>query len=222
MPTLSVVICSYKYGHLAAHAVDSVISQTLKPNKIYFIDDGVGDCRHIPKLYPQVIFIEREKNLGTVENFQRALEMIDTDRVMFLGADNWLRQDALECLNKCPEDIVTYDIILTGENAEKFAQQVGAQKTLSDSTSRIGFIPGEGYYVWQLKPSNINESNFCHGSSLYNVSLAKRVGGYKRGKGVHTEEDHQLFKAMINAGATWRMVRIPLLYYRRHKENFNQ
>ena len=44
MSTITVVIASYQYGHLAAHCIESVLCQSRKPDKILFVDDGVGDC----------------------------------------------------------------------------------------------------------------------------------------------------------------------------------
>jgi glycosyltransferase involved in cell wall biosynthesis len=41
---ISVVIASYKYGHLAAHCIESVLSQSKMPNTIFFVDDGAMDC----------------------------------------------------------------------------------------------------------------------------------------------------------------------------------
>ena len=76
-----------------------------KPEKILFVDDGVGDCKHLPSLYPEVEYIFRETNLGTVANFQDMLERVQTEKVLFLGADNWLRSDTIEILNKTEEDI---------------------------------------------------------------------------------------------------------------------
>ena len=112
---MTIVIASYKYGHLASQAIESILSQTEKPEKILFVDDGVGDCKHLPSLYPEVEYVFREKNLGTVANFQDMLERVQTDKVLFLGADNWLRSDTVEILNKTDEDIVVYDIMVTGE-----------------------------------------------------------------------------------------------------------
>ena len=40
---LTVVVASYQYGHLAAHCIESLLSQTKAPDKILFVDDGVGD-----------------------------------------------------------------------------------------------------------------------------------------------------------------------------------
>lgn len=107
--TITINIMSYRYGHLAAHCIESVLSQTRKPDVIRFYDDGARDCRHLADIYPEVEFILREKNLGIIDNFNDALSRTTTDRVMFLGADNWLRYNAVqECLRH-KEDIVSYD-----------------------------------------------------------------------------------------------------------------
>lgn len=208
--TNTCVIASYKYGHIAAQAVDSVLSQIKPFDDVIFIDDGVGDCKHIADIYPEVEFIQREENLGTVENFQRALMDVDTDRVMFLGADNWLRPDTLEQLSQHEEDIISYDIYVTGTESDKFSKMVGAE-----------YLEPYGYPVWRFKKGDINRGNYIHGSSLYDVKKAQEVG-YKASGGRNTEEDWMLFKGMLENGATHKHIPIPFLYYRRHRENFNQ
>lgn len=208
--TNTCVIVAYKYGHLVAHAVESVLSQTVQFDEVVVIDDGVGDCRHIEDLFPEVTFIEREKNLGTVENFQQALMEVDTDRVMFLGADNWLRPDTLEKLQDYGQDIISYDIALTGTEQHEFARH-----------TRAVFDDTQGYYIWEFTPGDINRTNYIHGSSLYNVKKAQKVG-YRASGRANTEEDWMLFKGMLENGASHLHVSVPLLYYRRHRENFNQ
>lgn len=118
--TVTVNIMSYKYGHLAANAIESVLYQTRKPDVIRFYDDGVGDCEHLKELYPEVEFILRPKNLGVVDNFNDALERTDTDRVIFLGADNWLMPETVEECLKHPEDIVSYDAWKFGEFTNEY------------------------------------------------------------------------------------------------------
>jgi hypothetical protein len=56
---------------------------------------------------------------------------------------------------------------------------------------------------------------------LYDTNLAKRVGGYNAGHGERTLEDWSLFERMIKGGANTTHVPEGLLYYRRHRENFN-
>lgn len=201
--TITVVICSYKYGFLAGHAIDSVLSQTRKPDKILFVDDGIGDCKHLPAIYPEVEYVLREKNLGTVDNFQDMLNRVTTDYVMFLGADNWLRPDTLEILEKEESDIIVYDIMVTGDSRNSWSQKYLSGK---------GYT--EGHIYW-------DRSGGHHGSMLYNVQKAKDSGGYCSGYGLKTLEDQELYNRMLQAGATRTHVPKGLLYYRRHRENYN-
>jgi len=208
--SITVNIHSYGYGHLAAQAIDSALSQTVKPDVVRFFDDGVGDCAHLPAIYPEVEFVLRPQNLGTVKSFQDALERTETEFTIFLGADNWLRLDAIELLyGSRSADIVSYDIAVVGEHREAFSGRVGAQGRC------------HGHNVWRFDhTSNIQNGNNCHGSSMYRVSKAKEVG-YSRSGGSRTEEDWVLFRGMTANGAVRAHVPEPLLYYRRHDRNFN-
>lgn len=201
---ITIVIASYKYGHLAAHCIESVLSQSVKPTKILFIDDGVGDCTHLPALYPSVEFILREENLGTVANFQDALMRVDTKYCMFLGADNWISSDTIQLLATCNTDIIMYDIIVTGELKENILTW--------HSKEVVGF---NGDYYWNRRWKH-------HGSMAYNTLMAKSIGYVRNKDSVRTEEDLVLFNALIKMGATVSHIPKGLLYYRRHKENFNK
>jgi len=207
---ITILISSYKYGHLAAHCIESVLSQTHMPDRILFVDDGVGDCSHLVDLYPEVEFILRDKNLGTVDNFQDMLMRVNTEYVMFLGADNWLRSDALSKLLRAGGDIITYDMMITGELKDELYAQ--AYKYMKNKD-------GDYYY------SKKNDLWKAHGSMLYKTELAKSVGGYKLNpnqiRAGHPEEDFSLYNRMIAIPNTIvNYVPLALLYYRRHKENF--
>jgi len=203
--SVTVVIASYRYGHLAGHCIESVLAQSRIPDKILFVDDGAGDCKHFPKLYPEVEFVLRDRNYGVVDNFDDMLQRVSTYKCMFVGADNWLRSDAVEILMNQKTDIVTYDIVLTG--------------TLKHDTARwhqSEVMSYQGDYYWARTMKH-------HGSMLYNTKLAQRFGYKKRDSTVeHTEEDWRLWDCMIDAGATVSHVPQGLLYYRKHRENFNK
>lgn len=200
--TLTIVISSYRYGHLAAHCIESVLSQTVLPNRILFVDDGVGDCHHLKELYPQVEYVFREENLGTVKNFQDMLMRVETEYTMFLGADNWLRDDTVELLLKEDSDIITYDIFVTGDLKDKFYL----------SGLNNGFTKHQGGYYWSRKGGH-------HGSMVYRTSIGQKAG-YDASGGKNSEEDLVLWDRMRRDGATVTHVEEALLYYRRHKENF--
>lgn len=198
---IALVIASFRYGHLAAHAIESALSQTLEFQEIHFVDDGADDCRHLPSIYSCVNFVLRKENLGIVANFQDMLSRVSARRVMFLGADNWLRDDACQLLSAVKADVVTYDITVTGLLRDEI---------LMRHPEEVHAVHGSWYW---------DRSNGHHGSMVYDVKLAKSVGGYESPPG-HTVEDLILYNKLLRAGATRKHLSLPLLYYRRHNENF--
>lgn len=202
--SLTVVIASYHYGHLAAHCIETILSQSRKPDRILFVDDAAGDCFSLKRKYPEVEFVFREKNLGTVQNFDDMLQRVQTERCMFVGADNWLRSDAIELLMAQKTDVVTYDIVITGMLKEN---------TVRWHKSETVNYQGDHYWSRTMKH---------HGSMMYKTKLAQRFGYTKREGGNNTEEDWSLWDNMISAGATVSHIPQGLLFYRKHRENFNK
>lgn len=207
---VTVVIASYKYGHLLGNAIESVLSQTRKADRILVVDDAGGDnsCE-IAKKYG-LECIKREKNLGTAKNFDDIVRNhIDTERAMFLGADNWLHPTYLEKVMSSEADIVSTDIIVTGELAEKWALR------LNDEEKDFN----NGYIEWRFNGEDINKGNYIHGSSLFNAQKAKHYGC--RGNDYNGMcVDWELWKDFINGGGKHQHIQEPLLYYRRHRFNF--
>lgn len=207
---ITVVISSYKYGHLAAHCVESLLSQSSKPERIIFVDDSVGDCDHIQSHYPEIEYYKNTENLGTIQNFQNMLSKVTTEYCMFVGADNWLRSDTIDLFLKTIDlhgpDIITYDMILTGEVKETRI------KYHQEEIKRY-----QGDYYWSRNHKH-------HGSMLYRTELAKSVGGYTKYEieSHKTEEDLSLWEKMIKSGASVAHIEQGLLYYRHHRENFNK
>lgn len=200
---ITVVIASFRYGHLAAHCIESLLSQTTPPTRILFVDDGGLDCNHLPSLYPEIEYILRHQNLGVVDNFQDILDQINTEYVLFIGADNWLRSDAIELLSNASADIVTYDIVVTGELKEEILVRVPGE-TLSY----------QGDLYWDRQDQH-------HGSMMYRTSFGQKIGYKKRYEdGAHPQEDWNLWDKMIEQDATVASLKEGLLFYRRHRENF--
>jgi glycosyltransferase involved in cell wall biosynthesis len=206
--TITVVIANYKYEHLAAQAIESVLCQTRKADKIILVDDcsyppynliSNALVRSLAHKY-NIEFLGREENLGIVANFQDVLQNhVTTDKALYLGADNWLRPDALEKMEAANVDICGSWAYLFGTEADEFRKIVASEWH-------------DGYYVWMPDTQ--------HGSSLYNVNLAKQVGYKRNPKSKNTEEDAMLFRGMKELKATFTVLKEPLLYYRRHKANF--
>ena len=173
-----------------------------------FVDDCAGDCSHIHKMYPEVEYYENPENYGTVKNFQNMLSKVTTEYCMFIGADNWLRSDAIKTFSTIIDlekpDIVTYDMILTGE------LKITRVKHHTEEVSRH-----QGDYYWKRK-------GYHHGSMVYKTEMAKAVGGYTKYNDSHQSlEDLSLWTKMNNAGAKVLYIDEPFLYYRHHRANFN-
>jgi glycosyltransferase involved in cell wall biosynthesis len=201
---ITVVIASYRYGHLAAHCIESLLSQSCMPERILFVDDGAHDCGHLPILYPDIEYVLRPHNLGTVANFQDMLSRVETEYVLFIGADNWLRSDSIELLTtNAGADVVTYDIVVTGELKAEITLRVPGQTHLH-----------QGDLYW-------DRQGLHHGSMMYRTQLGKQIGYQKRfAECPHPEEDWNLWDKMQEQGASVSSIQEGLLYYRRHRENF--
>jgi glycosyltransferase involved in cell wall biosynthesis len=199
---ITVIIASYRYGHLAAHCIESLLSQTFPPSKILFVDDGGMDCKHLPSLYPDIDYVLRSQNLGTVHNFQDMLSRVETEYVLFIGADNWLRSDSIELLSTASTDIVTYDIVVTGELKEEILTRVPGETH-----------PHLGDLYWDRQEQH-------HGSMMYRTEFGQRVGYQRRFDHGHPQEDWNLWDKMLEQGATVASLKEGLLFYRRHRENF--
>ena len=225
--TIGVVIASYNYGHLMPEAVESVLRQTIPPNKILISDDCSEDNtkdlgEYYKKKYPgQVEFNRNKKNIGIKKHFDKAVELIDTDYVCFLGADNRFRSDYLEkCVTLLESDekvgIAYTDFALFGQRAPAVYEDLpdewhGGQK--------------ENYYLINFPNfttktiQTFKKRNFMHGSSMYKKEAYKQAGGYdlitKDGK----PEDHSLFYRMIQKGWNAKRVGEPVLEYRQHSKD---
>lgn len=215
--SITVIVASYHYGHLAGHCIETLLSQTRRPEKIYFVDDAAGDCFHLLNLYPEVEYFFRKENMGTVANFNDMLQKVQTDRYMFLGADNWLRSDAIERIMNEDADVVNYDIIVTGTGLTKFydrrVPKHDHKRNILVKTS-VGSPMNPDFY-WSRK-------NGHHGSMAYKTWLGKQFGFQKNQYGAYSEEDRVMFTNAQKVNAKITHIPEGLLYYRTHEKNFNR
>jgi glycosyltransferase involved in cell wall biosynthesis len=142
--SVCVAICSYGYGHLAAQAIESVLSQTRKPDQILLVDDGKHDGITTLGSRYNIETIIRVQNLGVVKNFNDILfKHVKTDKLLMLGADNYLHPQTIEKLTELDADIISYDITLIGTDVDEFRKQVPTHELT-------------GYHIWRFSQGNIN------------------------------------------------------------------
>lgn len=223
--TIGVIIPSYNYGRFLIEAVESVLKQTRLPDKILISDDASSDNtweigEAYAKKYPDLITFNRnDKNLGIIDHFNKAVSLLKTDYICFLGADNRFRSDYIEKTSLALDtnediSIVYTDFALFDKRAPSVYEDLPKPWR--------GKILEKYYYIINFPDFNDNtkesflKRNFMHGSSMYRYKAYKKVGGYMKKKDM--PEDHSLFKRIIKDG--WGAVRIPepVLEYRQHSD----
>ncbi|MGQ9847756.1 MAG: glycosyltransferase, partial [Bacteroidales bacterium] len=216
--SVSLIIANYNYGRFLAEAIESALRQTVIPEEILFIDDCSEDnSLEIAYRYKERIkIVKNERNLGIVDNFNKAVSLTCGDYICILGADNRLRSDYIEkcklALDTHPDVAIAYtNIVIFGPRAEVLANKVNAKA-----------VEGKGdTYLWSFPEFNeetkkvLKIRNFIHGSSMYRRVAFNEVGGYKK---TESPEDHNLFLRIVERG--WKAILCPdfLLEYRQHSD----
>ena len=213
---ISVVIPNYNYGKYLGECVESVLKQTVAPAEILIIDDcSTDNSEKVLSEYDDhdsIKIIRNEENLGIVKNFNKAVSCTKGDYVVFVGADNRIKNDFVEKYHFYADqnpgaDILYSDILLFGERANLLAMQVNAKQVSDDC------------FHWEFpEPSDevierMDDTNFLHGSSMFKRIWFDKVGGYRESD--HAE-DFDLFARMLSEGATPLRVPHPTLEYRQH------
>lgn len=220
------IIASYNYGAFLTEAVESVLRQTVKPDEILITDDcSEDDTQAIGEefagLHPGLIRYNRnEKNLGIVDNFNRAVAMTTSEYVMILGADNRLESDYIEkcaaVLESSPSAGIAYtDFYLFGPRARMIYEshpQARKGPITEDSFFRV-VAPGGR----TRDPEALRTGNFIHGSSMYRREAFDRAGGYLKREG--RPEDYDLFYRILKNNYEAVKCEGTTLQYRQHSRD---
>ncbi len=123
---ISVYITSFNKSFFLSEAIESVLSQTLKPHELIIIDDASTDnSREIiesyKNRYPDIIkVLHNDKNLGISRTRNRALEICSGNLVTFLDADDYFYPKKLEfesnLLNNKNAEVVYSNFDYVNEN----------------------------------------------------------------------------------------------------------
>lgn len=223
---LGVVIPSYNYGRFLAEAAESVLRQTVLPDRILIIDDASDDDTPVIGAVLQqahsdlITFHRNDTNMGIVPTFNKAVEMIDTDYVVFLGADNRFAANYVEgCAEQLDADpqvgVVYTDFALFGPRAPIVHGQFPASlqgNNVDDAFWWIHF-PESPDEVRRVMAAG---ENVIHGSSMFRRQAWLQSGGYQ-----HTgdlPEDFDLFRRMLDRGWEPRKAIRTHLEYRHHSQ----
>lgn len=221
---VSCIIASYNYGDFLIEAIESVLRQTIVPDKILISDDCSTDDTQLiaesyVKMYPKLIKYNRnDKNLGIINHFNKAMTLVKGDYIFFLGADNRLLSNYVEeCIKGLEKDkgigIAYTDYALFGSRARLIYtgfNDLFKGQIIENTYYQINFPEFDNR---ELILEELKKGNFIHGSSMFRREAFNEVGGYVK---TTDPEDYNLFFRIFNQG--WGIVKIKNtnLEYRQH------
>ena len=105
-PLVSVIIACYNHGKYLSDAIQSVHSQTYQYFELIVVDDGsVDNTKTVCLNYPKVKYVYQE-NAGLSAARNMGIKHANGDYLVFLDADDWLLDQALEInLNFLKSDV---------------------------------------------------------------------------------------------------------------------
>ena len=97
-PTLSVVCPNYNYGAYIGKTIESVLSQTRRPDEFIIVDDcSTDDSAKVIEKYrnqnPWITLIKNNSNLGAVKNCNKAFGLATGDYIYGIASDDIIYPD---------------------------------------------------------------------------------------------------------------------------------
>jgi glycosyltransferase involved in cell wall biosynthesis len=202
--TVGVVITTYNHARFLTDAIESVLGQTRPVDEVVVVDDGsTDDPDSIVAGYPGVRLV-RQANQGLAAARNSGLRAADTDKVIFLDADDRLLPNAvtagLACFANAPASGFVYGgyrrIWLNGRLRS------------DDSYTPIGSEPYRDF----LKGNVIG----MHAAVMYDRARLIAIGGFDRA--LRRCEDYDLYLRMSRAARVASHPEI-VAEYRWHGDN---
>src|ERR1700677_4347664 len=96
MNHVTIVICNYNYEHYLAAAIESALAQDYPGTRVMVVDDRSTDgSRAIIQKFGTRISSMLKENGGQVSAYNEAIEVLETEYVIFLDSDDLLYPDAV-------------------------------------------------------------------------------------------------------------------------------
>ncbi|NBC37921.1 glycosyltransferase [Novosphingobium sp. FSY-8] len=197
-PSLSVIIPSRDRAGMVAAAIDSLLAQTRRPDRIIVVDDGsVDGTGDVLARYAGVIHVEHTQGIGPAGARNRGLAVCDSDLVGFCDSDDVLLPDALALMQAA---IVEH----------------GADAAWGRTITQI--LPGGAapHFGWPTAAAHLVFLPSMVVGRAHLMALGGFDGALRFG------EDGDLMQRMIERGSKIARVAADVAIYRRHAANMTQ
>jgi hypothetical protein len=166
MKDVTIVICNYNYERYLGEAIDSALAQDYPDTRVMVIDDGSTDgSRSIIEQYGSRIEAVFKPNGGQVSAYNYAIEVLETDYVIFLDSDDALYSDAVSEVMRLFNSGEWAKVQFRLDVVDASGQQTGAYVPHSEPAANCGRLLLGGW----LYPSPPASGN------AYSVSALKRL-----------------------------------------------
>jgi glycosyltransferase involved in cell wall biosynthesis len=185
----TVVIPSYKSERTIREAVSSVVNSNDVDATIIVVEDGLfdGTKAALREFRGKISHIEFQNNQGAQRARNHGLSMVETDTVMFLDADDYLRPDFLKGL-----------IVALSESEAGLA--FGAMELFFEDSGKTHlFIPPEGQSRHEIAERWLRGSPGPHPCGvLWKTDVVRRIGGWH--ERMHRNQDGEIVLRAIKMG----------------------
>jgi glycosyltransferase involved in cell wall biosynthesis len=160
---ISIIIATYNSEEVIEKCLKSLVNQSCDLFEVIIIDgDSSDNTKKIIKNNNNIVsYFSSEPDSGIYDAWNKGLEVVSTDWVMFLGSDDILVENSIEKY---------IDFIRLNESLE----YVSAKSNLVDNDGKIIKVIGEKWKFSKFK----RFMTVCHTSSIQRMSLFKKYGNF--------------------------------------------
>jgi len=164
---VSIIITNYNYQDYVKECIDSCLNQTYKNIEIIVVDDGSTDnSRSVLNEYEDSVKLVFQENAGMVQASNTGYAYATGDLIMFLDADDFLKEKALEnVVNVCEKDTVKIHFKLEKQN---------------NNRDILGIVPSEGFNlsegdVWSEIVKTGDYNNVPTSGNVYSTIVLDKI-----------------------------------------------
>lgn len=139
LPTCTLVVAVYNEAPIIRDKIMNSLGLAYPPGKLKFVfitDGSTDDTPGIITAYPQITLLHQEERAGKIAAVHRAMDMIDTDVVVFTDANTMLNRDAMEKICR--------------HYTDKSVGAVAGEKRVAMQATDDASAAGEGFY-WKYE-----------------------------------------------------------------------
>lgn len=218
--TTSIDVMLPYYGDvtLMKLAAQSVLDQTQDDFRLVVIDDGYPDpepARWFRSLQdPRVTYLRNHTNLGANGNYRRAVDLVEAEWFVMMGADDVMHRDYLdkvsEAIRSSPVDIVQPGVDVIDEHGVPYLPLGDRVKRFLAPDTRVGAVRLGG----ETLAASLLRGNWAYFPSLAWRTEAVRRIGFR--DGLDVVQDLALILDIVAEGGHMAVLPDVVFDYRRH------